>query len=115
MENREMWQLYSRGCPCNPHEKEGDIKKRWLRKLFGCFSITTFTFSELIYICSLPREEVIKKLLTYTTFFITRHPFERLISAYQSKFSGEYASQGKEIALRQAAEHLPGLSYSIKR
>ena len=63
-----------------------------------------------------------KRLLTYTSFFVARHPFERLLSAYQSKFSLRYGvvthymkKIGRTIAKQQAGEHLKGLDYEITR
>ena len=63
-----------------------------------------------------------KRLLTYTTFFVARHPFERLLSAYQSKFSLRYGvvtqfmkKTGRTLAKEEAGEHLKGLDYEITR
>jgi len=53
----------------------------------------------------------------YTTFLITRHPFERLVSAYYDKLSNRstYASYKKKygilIAKQQAQDYLHGLKY----
>jgi len=55
-----------------------------------------------------------RRLLTYTTFFITRHPFERLVSAFFDKFAGdvrELARVGKRIAVAQADIYIPRLHF----
>ena len=57
-----------------------------------------------------------KRLLTYTTFFITRNPFQRLVSAHKSKFEDPGGSLRKvlgiPIAFQQAEEYLPdGMTY----
>ncbi|CAK8677596.1 unnamed protein product [Clavelina lepadiformis] len=59
--------------------------------------------------------EALFRMTNYTTFFLTRHPFERLVSAYFDKLSNRSAYQyyknvvGKQIAKPQAIEHLHGL------
>jgi len=44
-----------------------------------------------------------RRLMTYTTFFVTRHPLEQLVSAQVNKFTGfgrEFTAIVKEIALQ---------------
>ena len=67
---------------------------------------------------SLPKEEAMKRLLTYTTFFISRDPFQRLVSAYYNKFvelnSGAIIENiGKPVALKQAKDYIPDLNYTV--
>ncbi|XP_076800331.1 carbohydrate sulfotransferase 11-like [Clavelina lepadiformis] len=63
--------------------------------------------------------EALFRMTNYTTFFLTRHPFERLVSAYFDKLSNRSSYQyyknmvGKQIAKPQAIEHLHGLHSSI--
>ena len=51
----------------------------------------------------------------YTTFFITRHPFDRLVSAYYDKLSAQSTYQsykkkyGMLIARQQAKIYLNGI------
>ena len=58
-----------------------------------------------------------KRLLTYTTFFVTRNPYERLVSAYTSKFTDRSLSIdykkgiGRKIAFKQAKFYIPGIQY----
>ncbi|CAK8686213.1 unnamed protein product [Clavelina lepadiformis] len=55
------------------------------------------------------------RLREFTTFFITRHPFERLVSCYTDKFTNHsdlrvYRDKyGVQIAAEQATDHLHGL------
>ena len=57
------------------------------------------------------------RLREFTTFFITRHPFERLVSCYTDKFTNHsdlrvYRDKyGVQIAAEQATDHLHGLEY----
>ncbi|CAK8677601.1 unnamed protein product [Clavelina lepadiformis] len=59
--------------------------------------------------------EALFRMTNYTTFFLTRHPFERLVSAYFDKLSNRSSYHfyknvvGKQIAKSQANEHLHGL------
>ncbi|CAK8677548.1 unnamed protein product [Clavelina lepadiformis] len=63
--------------------------------------------------------EALFRMTNYTTFFLTRHPFERLVSAYFDKLSNRSSYQyyknevGKQIAKSQANEHLHGLHSRI--
>jgi len=57
-----------------------------------------------------------KRLMTYTTFFITRNPFQRLVSAHRSKFYIRGANLkrtvGVQLAMEQAKLYLPdGIRY----
>ena len=58
-----------------------------------------------------------KRLLTYTTFFVTRNPYERLVSAYTSKFTNnslsiDYKQKiGRTIAFKQAKFYISGIHY----
>ena len=60
-----------------------------------------------------------RRLLRYTTFFITRQPFERLVSAHSSKFTNRTEIRlfrkrmGKQIALEQAKGYIPNINYVI--
>ena len=60
-----------------------------------------------------------EKLLTYATFFVTRNPFERLVSAHISKFlktSKLRQKIGKPLAQREANINLPaGIHYNTSR
>ena len=59
--------------------------------------------------------------MTYTTFFVSRHPLERLVSAYESKFRSrngappKLAELGKTIALKQAKHYLLELNYKTNK
>ena len=57
-----------------------------------------------------------KRLMTYTTFFISRNPFHRLVSAHNNKFisGGELFKKniGTKIAKERAKFYLPdGVRY----
>ena len=66
---------------------------------------------------SLPLFEATRRLLEYTTFFVTRHPFERLVSAYSSKFSDRYGitnyrkNIGKDIAIEYRPKRFQEIEY----
>jgi len=63
-------------------------------------------------LCSLTREEALRRLMTYTTFFVARHPFERLVSAYFNKFVGGVLLElGRSITLDQARIYFPQLHF----
>ncbi|CAK8680130.1 unnamed protein product [Clavelina lepadiformis] len=86
-----------------------DLRKRW--------DYAKIPNKQFIQLKS--QTEALARMATYTTFFLTRHPFERLVSAYFDKFSGrstyEYYKKnvGRAIARAQAKAHLYGLHDSI--
>jgi len=64
----------------------------------------------------LDKVEAVRRLATYTTFVVTRHPYERLVSAHSSKFTDRSPKSsyklriGRWIAARQAPIYMRGIS-----
>ena len=71
------------------------------------FSVSTFRLHN--------ETEAKLRMENHLTFFLTRHPFERLVSAYSDKLTNRtdimaYRNNvGKAIAKKQAKEYMHGL------
>ena len=82
-----------------------------LQVVLTCFSLF------INFIFRLPKLEAMKRLASYTTYFVTRHPFERLVSAHSSKFTNRSIKNryregiGKRVAINYADKFINGLNY----
>ena len=65
---------------------------------------------------TLSKEEREQRLESYTKFFVQRHPLERLVSAYYSKFSNKAPKVGYKNRLGKpsANKYLPQLVHGVR-
>ena len=85
----------------------------------GPVNLTNFRIINTIF-NSLSETEALNRLLTYTTFLVTRDPLERFVSAHRSKFSNVwddeyYVKYGKRVAASQAEKYLKGVNFTTNK
>nr|CAB3230847.1 carbohydrate sulfotransferase 10 [Phallusia mammillata] len=86
----------------------GDVTKELLHR----YAYSQFPHKTLVRVDDEQAERIIKQ---FTTFMITRHPFERLVSAYFDKFTNRSdmtsyrRNAGVKIARNQSPEFLHGI------